>query len=52
MEDKIRQECLEELYGILKSTDESIAYHEQKLEMLTQTKERTKYLINKLNEET
>lgn len=48
MEDKIRQECLEELYEILKSTNESIAYHEQKLKMLTQTKERTEYLISKL----
>ena len=50
MDDKIKKECLNELYGILKSTDDSIIYHKQKLKMLEQTKKRTKYLIKKLNE--
>lgn len=51
MDDKIKQECLSELYGILEFTDKSIKYHEQKLEELTQTKNRTEYLINKLEQE-
>lgn len=49
MNDKIKQECLEELYEILKFTKGSIKYHEQKLEMLNKTKERTEYLISKLS---